>query len=195
MKRIGYRAEIAGAIEASRVVRRSADAADHGRRAFIMAELTGIPTPKIIVAAALPAILYYAGIMATVHWEALKQGIGTMKADIPPMRSLLRGSLLFTPFFTIVYFLHRGYSPSKAALYSMLTAIVVSWVARDSPMTPPEVFRRAVRRCARASSSPACWPLRADRRLDEPHGSRVVLERDHQPVGGYVIVACSWSSS
>src|SRR5207248_365245 len=91
-------------------------------------------------AAALPAILYYAGIMATVHWEALKHGIGTMKADIPPMSSLARRALLFTPFFTIVYFLHAGYSPSKAALYSMLTAIVVSWVAGESPMTPRKIF-------------------------------------------------------
>jgi len=75
-----------------------------------------------------------------VHWEALKHGIGTMTADIPPMRSLARRGLLFTPFFTIVYFLHAGYSPSKAALYSMLTAIVVSWVAGDSPMTPRKIF-------------------------------------------------------
>src|SRR5207237_1915430 len=52
----------------------------------------------------------------------------------------LRRALLFTPFFTIVYFLHAGYSPSKAALYSMFTAIAVSWVAGDSPMTPRKIF-------------------------------------------------------
>ena len=140
MKRIGYRAEIAGAIEACASCGGPLMPPIMGAGAFIMAELTGIPYSKIIVAAALPAILYYAGIMATVHWEALKHGIGTMTADIPPMRSLARRALLFTPFFTIVYFLHAGYSPSKAALYSMLTAIVVSWVAGDSPMTPRKIF-------------------------------------------------------
>jgi TRAP transporter 4TM/12TM fusion protein len=140
MKRIGYRAEIAGAIEACASCGGPLMPPIMGAGAFIMAELTGIPYSKIIVAAALPAILYYAGIMATVHWEALKHGIGTMTADIPPMRSLARRGLLFTPFFTIVYFLHAGYSPSKAALYSMLTAIVVSWVAGDSPMTPRKIF-------------------------------------------------------
>ena len=140
MKRIGYRAEIAGAIEACASCGGPLMPPIMGAGAFIMAELTGIPYSKIIVAAALPAVLYYAGIMATVHWEALKHGIGTMTADIPPMRSLARRALLFTPFFTIVYFLHAGYSPSKAALYSMLTAIVVSWVAGDSPMTPRKIF-------------------------------------------------------
>ncbi|HET7340810.1 MAG TPA: TRAP transporter fused permease subunit [Methylomirabilota bacterium] len=140
MKRIGYRAEIAGAIEACASCGGPLMPPIMGAGAFIMAELTGIPYSKIIVAAALPAILYYAGIMATVHWEALKHGIGTMKADIPPLRSLLRRALLFTPFFTIVYFLYAGYSPSKAALYSMLTAIVVSWVAGESPMTPRRIF-------------------------------------------------------
>jgi TRAP transporter 4TM/12TM fusion protein len=141
MKRIGYRAEIAGAIEACASCGGPLMPPIMGAGAFIMAELTGIPYSKIIVAAALPAVLYYAGIMATVHWEALKHGIGTMKAEMPSAGSLLRRALLFTPFFTIVYFLHAGYSPSKAALYSMFTAIAVSWVAGDSPMTPRKIFQ------------------------------------------------------
>jgi len=141
MKRIGYRAEIAGAIEACASCGGPLMPPIMGAGAFIMAELTGIPYSKIIVAAALPAVLYYAGIMATVHWEALKHGIGTMTAEMPSAGSLLRRALLFTPFFTIVYFLHAGYSPSKAALYSMFTAIAVSWVAGDSPMTPRKIFQ------------------------------------------------------
>ena len=140
MKRIGYRPEIAGAIEACASCGGPLMPPIMGAGAFIMAELTGIPYSQIIVAAALPAVLYYAGIMATVHWEALKHGIGTMHADLPSLGSLLRRALLFTPFFTIVYFLHAGYSPSKAALYSLFTAVVVSWFAGQSPMTPRKIF-------------------------------------------------------
>src|SRR5437763_4538100 len=140
MQQIGYKPEIAGAIEACASCGGPLMPPVMGAGAFIMSELTGIPYTKIIVAAALPAVLYYAGIMATVHWEALKHGIGTMKAEMPSAGSLLRRALLFTPFFTIVYFLHAGYSPSKAALYSMLTAVVVSWVAGQSPMTPRRMF-------------------------------------------------------
>ncbi len=140
MKKIGYRPEIAGAIEATASCGGPLMPPIMGAGAFIMAELTGVPYYKIIVAAALPAILYYVSIMAAVHWEALRHGIGTMRADLPPFRSLLRRALLFSPFVTIVYFLEAGYSPTKAALYSFLTAIVVSWFAGDQPMTPKRIF-------------------------------------------------------
>lgn len=140
MKRIGYRPEIAGAIEATASCGGPLMPPIMGAGAFIMAELTGVPYQKIIVAAALPAILYYVSIMATVHWEALKHGIGTMRADLPPLGGLLRRALLFAPFVTILYFLHAGYSPSKSALYSLLTAVAVSWLAGDQPMTPRRIF-------------------------------------------------------
>ena len=136
MKKIGYRPEIAAAIEATASCGGPLMPPIMGAGAFIMAELTGVPYSKIIVAAALPAVLYYAGIMATVHWEALKHGLGTMSADMPPVLSLLRRSLLFLPFGAVLYCLEAGYSPSKAALYSLLTAVVVSWFAGDQPMTP-----------------------------------------------------------
>jgi len=140
MKRIGYKPEIAAAIEATASCGGPLMPPIMGAGAFIMAELTGVPYQQIIVAAALPAILYYLSILATVHWEALKHGIGTMKADLPPLASLLRRALLFAPFVTVLYFLHAGYSPSKSALYSLLTAVVVSWVAGDQPMTPRRIF-------------------------------------------------------
>src|SRR5438874_1753677 len=140
MKKIGYTPEIAGAIEACASCGGPLMPPIMGAGAFIMAELTGVPYSQIVVAAALPAILYYVGIMATVHWEALKQNIGTMTADMPPLVSLARRSLLFAPFAIVVYFLEAGYSPSKAALYSLGSAIVVSWFAGSQPMTPRRIF-------------------------------------------------------
>jgi TRAP transporter 4TM/12TM fusion protein len=140
MKKIGYRAEIAAAIEATASCGGPLMPPIMGAGAFIMSELTGIPYATIIVAAILPALLYYAGVMATVHWEALKHGIGTMTTGVPPVAGILRRSVLFAPFVTILYFLHAGYSPSKAALYSLLTAVGVSWLAGQSPMTPRRIF-------------------------------------------------------
>jgi TRAP transporter 4TM/12TM fusion protein len=140
MKKIGYKPEIAGAIEATASCGGPLMPPIMGAGAFIMAELTGVPYQRIIVAAALPAILYYLSLLATVHWEALKHGIGTMTAELPPLSSLLRRALLFSPFVTVLFFLHAGYSPAKSALYSLLTAIVVSWVAGDQAMTPRRIF-------------------------------------------------------
>jgi TRAP transporter 4TM/12TM fusion protein len=140
MKKIGYKPEIAGAIEATASCGGPLMPPIMGAGAFIMSELTGVPYSKIIVAAAIPAILYYLGIMAAVHWEALKHGMGTMKADVPPIRTIARRGLLFLPFVAILYFLEAGYSPSKAALYSLLTSVVVSWFAGEQPMTPRRIF-------------------------------------------------------
>jgi TRAP transporter 4TM/12TM fusion protein len=140
MKKIGYRPEIAGAIEATASCGGPLMPPIMGAGAFIMAELTGVPYFQIIVAAALPALLYYTGVLATVHWEALKGGMGTLRAEIPSLASILRRSLLFLPFVTVLYFLHAGYSPAKAALYSLLTAVVVSWFAGAQPMMPRRVW-------------------------------------------------------
>jgi TRAP-type uncharacterized transport system fused permease subunit len=63
-----------------------------------------------------------------------------MTTELPPLRGILRRSVLFTPFVTILYFLHAGYSPSKAALYSLFSAVVVSWLAGQSPMTPRRIY-------------------------------------------------------
>jgi len=140
MKKIGYRPEIAGAIEATASCGGPLMPPIMGAAAFIMAELTGVPYSQIIVAAALPAILYYTGVMATVHWEALRHGMGTLRAEMPPVLGILRRSILFLPFVTVIYFLHAGYSPSKSALYSLFTAVVVSWLAGAQPMTPRRIF-------------------------------------------------------
>lgn len=140
MKKIGYKPEIAGAIEATASCGGPLMPPIMGAGAFIMAELTGVPYSRIIVAAALPALLYYTGVLASVHWEALRLGIGTMRAEIPPFSSILRRGLLFVPFFTIIYFLQAGYSPSKAALYSLLTAVACSWFAGQQPMTPRRIY-------------------------------------------------------
>jgi TRAP transporter 4TM/12TM fusion protein len=140
MKKIGYRPEIAGAIEATASCGGPLMPPIMGAGAFIMAELTGVPYFKIIVAAALPALLYYAGVMATVHWEALKGGMGTLSTEMPSVVGMLRRALLFLPFVTVIYFLHAGYSPAKAALYSLLTAVIVSWFAGSQPMTPRRVY-------------------------------------------------------
>ncbi len=140
MKRIGYRPDIAGAIEATASCGGPLMPPVMGAGAFIMAELTGVPYFKIIVAAALPALLFYTGVMATVHWEALKGGMGTLRTERPSLVSILRRALLFLPFVAILYFLYAGYSPSKAALYSLLTAVVVSWFAGAQPMTPRRIW-------------------------------------------------------
>ena len=140
MKRIGYRPEIAGRHRGVRLVRRAADAAHHGRRRLHHGGADRHPLRPDHHrrrAAGHPLLRRHHGHRALGGAQARDRH----HARRPAVDGLAgRRSLLFAPFFTIVYFLHAGYSPSKAALYSLLTAVVVSWVAGDSPMTPRRIF-------------------------------------------------------
>ena len=55
-----------------------------GAAAFIMAEFLGTSYVNIIVAAAIPALLYFATIYFMVHLEAEKHGIGRIDPEGPP---------------------------------------------------------------------------------------------------------------
>jgi TRAP transporter 4TM/12TM fusion protein len=141
MKKIGYKPETAGAIESVASAGGPLVPPIMGAGAFIMSELTGAPYSQIILAAVLPALLYYVGIMATVHFEALKHGIGTMaKEDIPEVSNLWRRSINLLPFALVILLLVKGYSPTGAALYSLGLSIITSWIGGGSPMTPRRIY-------------------------------------------------------
>lgn len=127
MKRTGYSPRMAAAIEAVASAGGPLMPPVMGAGAFIMAEMTGIPYSKIVVAAILPALLYYVGVMAVVHLEALRLGLQPVPADeLPSVAGLLRRSYRLVPFAGVIYFLLAGYSPAKAALYGLLLSVLVS---------------------------------------------------------------------
>jgi TRAP-type uncharacterized transport system, fused permease components len=84
MKKIGYHKNFAGAVEASASVGGQILPPVMGASAFIMAETTGVSYGTIALAALLPALLYYLGVMAQVHFRAGKDDLkGVPKADLP----------------------------------------------------------------------------------------------------------------
>src|SRR5699024_8291641 len=82
MKKVGYHKNFAGAVEASASVGGQILPPIMGASAFIMAETTGINYGTIALAALLPAILYYFGVILQVHYRAGKRDLkGIPKAD------------------------------------------------------------------------------------------------------------------
>lgn len=75
MKRIGYKPVFAGAVEASASVGGQILPPIMGAAAFIMAETLGIPYRTIAIAAIIPALLYYLGVLVQVHLRATSQGL------------------------------------------------------------------------------------------------------------------------
>ena len=72
MKRVGYRADQAGAIEVSSSVNGQLMPPVMGAAAFLMVEYVGIPYTEVIKHAFLPAIISYIALFYIVHLEALK---------------------------------------------------------------------------------------------------------------------------
>lgn len=137
MKRSGYSAKTAAAIEAIAGTGGQIMPPVMGAGAFIMSEVTGISYFDIIKAAAIPAILYYVGLLAVVHFMALRVGMRPMTAsEMPPWAPVLRHAYFVLSFVLIVYFLADGYSPTKAAFYVILVTVGLSWLSRKTWMTP-----------------------------------------------------------
>src|SRR2546428_726751 len=109
-----------------------------GAGAFIMSEMTNVPYFDVAKAAAIPAILYYVGLMAMVHFLAIRHGLQPRpRSELPEWGQILRRAYLALPFLGIVYFLAAGYSPTGAAFYVILITFVPSWPLTCSSSTTP----------------------------------------------------------
>jgi TRAP transporter 4TM/12TM fusion protein len=134
MKKLGYKGEFAGAVEATASTGGQLMPPIMGAAAFLMAEFTQIPYVKIIASAAIPALLYYFGVWTGVHLEAKKLGLkGMTREELPKIKEIIldRGHL-FLPLALIVYLLVTGYTPMRAALFAILSSVLVSMVKRNT---------------------------------------------------------------
>ncbi len=137
MKRVGYSANFAGAVEASASVGGQILPPIMGASAFIMAETTGVKYSTIAMAAFFPALLYYLGVIAQVHFRAGKDNLkGIPKADLPRVKEVLleRGHLLI-PIFALVFFLSKSVPISFAAFYTIVISVIVSQFRKSTRMS------------------------------------------------------------
>lgn len=142
MKKIGYHKNFAGAVEASASVGGQILPPVMGASAFIMAETTGMSYGTIALAALLPALLYYLGVMAQVHFRAGKDDLkGVPKADLPKVKEVLkeRGHLLI-PILALVFFLFQNIPVSYAAVYTIVLTIFVAALRKSTRMGVKDIL-------------------------------------------------------
>src|SRR5438128_1450463 len=133
MKRAGYRPEFAAAVEGAGSTGGQIMPPVMGAAAFLIAEFLGIPYAKIIVAAAIPAVLYYLSVWMMVHYEAKRTGLrGLRKEELPSFRAVLRsrGHLLL-PVALMIYLLVANYTPLFAGFWAIVSTFVVAWGWED----------------------------------------------------------------
>jgi TRAP transporter 4TM/12TM fusion protein len=128
MKKTGYKPYFAGAVEAAASTGGQIMPPVMGAAAFIMAEFTGIAYNKIIVAAAIPALLYYFAVGTMVHLEASKLGLkGLPKDQLPKVSKIMKkDGYMILPLVAIVFFLLSGYTPLKSAFYAIAFSIAIA---------------------------------------------------------------------
>ena len=137
MKKIGYSPRFAAAVEAVASTGGQIMPPIMGAGAFVMADITGIPYLKIVVAAAIPAVLYYLGLFLMVDFQARKLGLRAVsKEDMPSNTSILARIQLIIPLLILVYVMVTGFTVTMGAFLATLSTVFISWFKKDTRITP-----------------------------------------------------------
>lgn len=136
MKKTGYSSRFAAAVEAVASTGGQIAPPVMGAAAFIMAEFIGVPYTKIILAAIIPALVYYIALFMVVHFEAKKIGLkGISKENIPNVVQVLKeGGHLTIPIIVLLGLLFTGVTPLYAATFALLATVVASWFRKSTRM-------------------------------------------------------------
>lgn len=150
MKRLGYSPEFAGAVAASACSGASILPPIMGTAAFLMVDVAGIPYIEIAIAGIIPAVIFYFGIMAQVHYRAVLQGMRPISDDTnhERARTVLRENWLYlVPITLLVVLIVKRVNPTVVGLISTLAVIAVSWLIPGHRMGPREIFAALHKTC------------------------------------------------
>ena len=147
MKNSGFKARFAGAIEA--VASNGGQIAPPvmGATAFLIAEFLQLSYVEVVVAALVPALLYYVSLFLQVDAIAARYGLhGMNKRDLPNARALFRtGWAFLLPLIVLLYLLFgRGFDPALSALAAVATLFVLVSILRRRVLTLREIAAMVV---------------------------------------------------
>ncbi len=165
MKRVGYRSEFAGGVEAAASTGGAYMPPIMGAGAFLLAELTETPYLTIITIAFAPALLYYVSVGLIVYFRAVRNNLHGVPVDeLPPWSEVLPRLHLLLPIPFMVYLLVIGDSPFPGRCqndrrYRHAQGDRLADVDPDQPLgyvlEAPSGHCRGFRRCSFISSA---WP-------------------------------------
>lgn len=128
IKRQGFSANFAGAVETAASSGGQLTPPIMAAAVFVMADLVGMPFVMVMAAATIPALFKYIGLFAQVYTEAVRLDIQNLPEDqIPTItaRDWLNSALVFVPIAALMVAFFIGKSPATAGLYGLITAIVM----------------------------------------------------------------------
>ncbi len=137
MKASGYRGAVAGAIEAMNSTGGQIVPPVMGAGAFLMAEILGVPYPKVALAAVIPAFFYFGAAYFMIDFYSASIGLkGLKKEELPVFHKIMldKGYLLIPIIALLVSLMVLMYSPYRSAMVGIITLIIVSWVRASTRM-------------------------------------------------------------
>ncbi len=145
MKKVGYRPDDAGGLLAAGGLGAIISPPVLGAAAFLIAEYLKIGYLEVLVMAIVPTCLYYASLLFMVELDQRRiaaraaagdgQAAEVMKVD--PVGKLLKlYGFHFTTLVAIIVFMVMGYSATLSVLYATGVAVVLSYVRRETALTP-----------------------------------------------------------
>jgi TRAP transporter 4TM/12TM fusion protein len=128
MKKLGYKPEEAGGVEAAASTGGQIMPPIMGAGAFLIAEYTQLPYLDIVKLSILPAILYFATVYLFVDIIAAKRGMrGMTEAELPNLKEVFRdGWYYLAPLGILVFFLLRNISPGRVGFVAIVSILAVS---------------------------------------------------------------------
>ncbi|WP_409969539.1 TRAP transporter fused permease subunit [Bengtsoniella intestinalis] len=146
MKETGYKSEFAAAVEAVASTGGQFAPPIMGAVGFVMAEFLGVSYTEVLLAACVPAFLYYLTLIFAVHFEAKKLGLsGIAKENIPNVWKVMksRGHLVI-PLVVLIAMMFQGYTPLFAAVVAIFATVIASWLNKETRMYPATIVKATV---------------------------------------------------
>jgi len=154
MKKTGYPAHKAAAIETVASEGAQILPPVMGAGAFLMAEFTGIPYATIALAAAIPALLYFLSVFTVVHIEAMRMGLtGLDRSELPSAKQVFKDGwhLLVPPLLLLHLLLIEQFTASYAGMICLVISVAVAMLRKSTRLSALGLFEMVddgVRRAA-----------------------------------------------
>ncbi|MGE0714615.1 MAG: TRAP transporter permease [Alphaproteobacteria bacterium] len=133
MIRTGFTPATAGAIEAVASSGAQIMPPVMGSAAFLMAAFLGVSYWQIVIAAVIPALLYFIAIHAQVEFRSRQMGLVATKETLPTVAAAMRsGGHLSIAIVALIIPFFFGFSSQMAALIGLGSLFVASLLARST---------------------------------------------------------------
>ena len=149
MIKLGYPKRLAASVEAVASSGGQIMPPLMGAGAFVMVELTGVPYNQIIIAALLPAVLFFFAVWVGIDFYSKKYDLKPIdKKDLPSnIVVLLTSFFFFVPFSILLAFMYIGFTPQYSAAVSILASFLLLFFNIDNGMDFKIGLKRFFKAC------------------------------------------------